>query len=249
MKYILPGLFVLLLTTCCFAISLDQVVKLSKQKTSDDLLIQLIQKEGLDKPVSSKDVIALKEKGVSERVIQYLVKLSHPEKHKMMRQEGNSEWISDNMRAFYTTTKDGKKIKVITNLDQNGKRLGGELPPQPEGRPQARPEQYAYDMPREIRVVVEQAPPEREEEPEPYYPQQEFVDNGIPLYGGGGYYPSFYSPYIPYCPPKFGHGNPFPNQNVPGTIAIHRPLTNPRPPAYVAKPQTGSHAGGSSRLR
>jgi len=248
MKYVLPGLLLIFLTTSCFAISVEQIAKLSKQKTSDELVIQLIQKEGLDKPVTSKDVLYLKEKGVSEKVIQYLVKLSTPEKHKMMPQQGDSEWISDNMRAYYTTTKDGKRVKVVTNRDQNGKRLGGELPPQPEPKPEERFAQYAYDIPREVHVVVEQEPQEREE-PEPY-PQEEYVNNGIPLYGGG-YYPSYYSPFVPYCPPRFPHRNnfhSFPNQNGPGTIAIHRPLTNPRPPVRVLQGVPGSSAG-TRRMR
>ena len=39
------------------------------------------------------------------------------------RQESESQWVTDHIRTYYTTTENGEKRLVITNLDQSGKRI------------------------------------------------------------------------------------------------------------------------------
>ena len=51
MKALLVGVLFLALISSAYAISIDQIVKLSKLKAGDDLILQLIQKEKLDKPI------------------------------------------------------------------------------------------------------------------------------------------------------------------------------------------------------
>ncbi|HEY4490419.1 MAG TPA: hypothetical protein VI958_00415, partial [Acidobacteriota bacterium] len=194
MKPFLVALLLLSLISICDAVSLQQVVKLSKLKTSDDVIIKLLQKEGLDKPVTSKDVVYLKEQGVSDRVIAYVMKISSEKPEKLPQQEGKSAYISENLRTYQTTTKSGKKVTVVTNLDEKGKRMGGELPPESAGS--AIEPAYPEKEPREVYVIVkseEPAPRDYEVEYAPPYPS-----NGIPLYDT--YYPSYPVPYAPFFP-------------------------------------------------
>jgi len=203
MKTILICLAFVLVSTFAFAsVSVDQVIKLSKLKTSDDVILQLIQKEGLERPITAKDVIFLKQQGVSDRVIHYMVKISGHDKSKMAPQEGQSTWLSENLRAYYTTGKKGKKIRVVTNLDEQGKRLGGEAPPDPQ--PDAEPVQSAqqYEIPREIRIVVEQDNRRDDRYEEPQYVDDRYIPpsqlNNSPYYPYYPAYPGYVNTYYPY---------------------------------------------------
>ena len=133
------------------AMSVEEIGKLSELKTNDELTLQLIEKDGLDAPLTTADVIYLREHGASERVIQYLLKLSEsPRAEKQPAMQGESTRISENLRAYTTMTKSGKKVRVVTNLDENGQRMGAPVPPPP-------PEQVAQPEPpppQEVRVTV-----------------------------------------------------------------------------------------------
>ncbi|MCI0415554.1 hypothetical protein L0222_22495 [bacterium] len=202
MKALLTALFLLLASFAYATVSIDDIVKLSKLKTSDEVILNLLQKEGLNRPITFKDVIFLKQQGVSERVIQYMLKLSDMEVQKQPPQQGKSVYINENMRAYYTTTKKGKQIRIVTNLDEAGKRMGGEIPPDPEPqeqyvvRSEGRPAQ-------EIRVVVEDSRRDRDyDEPDyPEYVDDRYVTPGYPLYSP--YYPI--PSYYPHFPKGKGH--------------------------------------------
>jgi hypothetical protein len=240
MKAFLAVLFLLLASFVYASVSLDDIVKLSKLKTSDEVILQMIQKEGLSKPVSAKDIIFLKQQGVSERVIQYLVKLSDTAAQKVPPQQGKSVYLDENMRAYYTTSKSGKKIRVVTNLDEKGKRMGGELPPDPEPQEQ---KVVRYERPpQEIRVVVEDSRrDDGYDEPDyPEYVDDQYVTPGFPLYSP--YYPSpSYYPFFPQGHRQKGHHQKrghFPNN--PGEVNWRYDYSKnrPHPPQHQPAPPT-----------
>ena len=244
MKTLVVGVLFFALVCSAYGISIDQIVKLSKLKAGDDLILQLIQKEKLDKPITTKDVLYLKQQGVSDRVIAYLMKLSDTKGQKMPPQEGQSIWISENLRAYYTTTKDGKKVKVITNLDENGKRLGGELPPEAERKEVENA--YQRSEPKEINVYVRQEEPQQREPEE--YVEQPPQRSGIPPYNT--YYPSYYPYYsIPYSfPTRSRFRTMTPNQMTTIGDARTGNLVRPRPAPPPTSPPNPSF-GGVRHLR
>ena len=203
-SFIAAGFLLIFVSFSYAAISTDEIIKLSKLKTSDEVILQLIQKEGLSKPISSQDVVYLKEQGVSDRVIRYMLKVSQPASgNSLPAQEGKSTKLDNNMRSYYTTGKNGKKVLVVTNVDENGKRMGGEAPPDLEPAPQ---QAQQKQTPQEVRVVVENPQPstdyyERGNE----YPEPEYVDDrynppsyyppAYSYYGSGGYYSPYYYDY------------------------------------------------------
>jgi hypothetical protein len=215
MKGLLAGTFLLLASFCFASVSMDEIIKLSELKTSDDVILQLIQKEGLDKPVTSNDVVYLKQHGVSDRVVKYMMKLNGKEATvQLPPQEGEATQLSENMRSYYTTGKNGKKIRVVTNLDKTGKRMGGEVLPEPEPAP--REQQKA---PQEVRVIVENEPRQYDDyaRPEPQYPEEEYVDDKyLPPSAFPPDYLQYYPSYAPYYYPYQNyrpHRNQFdPNQ-------------------------------------
>ena len=202
-------LLLLFVSIAYATVSLDDVVKLSKANTSDDVILQLIQKEGLQRPVTSKDIVYLKQQGVSDRVIQYLMKIS-----------AKSEQVNTdkNLREYYATTKDGKQVKVVTNMDEYGNRMGGEVPPDPEPVQQ---KQQAYEAPpKEIRVVLENESLGADRYPDEYrdYPEYpEYVDDRYSMPEWPTYYPygGGYYPYSPYYFPRHGRNGNF---HQPGMI-------------------------------
>ena len=197
MRIVLVLLFVLTASTVTYGITTQDIVQLSKLKTGDELLIELIQKSPLDKSVTPQDVLLMKDAGVSDRVISYLLKISHPEKVELPKQEGESVWISENIRAYRTRDKNGKVIEVVTNLDEQGKRVGGEIPAVQSNPPDERFPEYVPEAPREMYVTVRHEDSGERSYEETDYESTDAYDSGyggIPLYSGG-YYPGYYPGY------------------------------------------------------
>jgi hypothetical protein len=167
-------------------ISLDEVIRLADLQTGDELMISLIDKEGVDRAVSSKDVIYLKEHGVSEGVIDYLWKQSfQAEKQFLPPQDGESKIIGENLRSYSSIDENGNKIVVLTNLDEQGRRMGPPPPPAPE----------LFQEPEIVYVT--------QEVPQAY----DNVKSNIPAWAEMPYYePPTYSPLIS---DFYGYGYPF----------------------------------------
>jgi hypothetical protein len=189
MKILIFILSLFLISAFAQAVSVEQIAKLAELQTKDELILQMVQREGLERPLTTDDVIMLREKGVSERVIDYLLKLSPSASPIQQKQEGDSVWIDKNIRAYHSRDKKGKPILVVTNLDEKGKRMGPPPPPTPEVLyvPEEQPKPV-----QEVHVTVTHEQPEApfyedeypEEPPPPYY------DSYYPAgYYSGGYYP------------------------------------------------------------
>ncbi|MCI0415786.1 hypothetical protein L0222_23680 [bacterium] len=182
-------------------ISVEEVGRLAELQTAEDLILQIIQKEDIDRPLTTKDVIYLKERGLSERVIDYLWKQSFQDTEFLPPQEGESTMIGENLRSYNSTDKSGNKILVLTNLDENGRRMGPPPPPRPD--PEAQPEPqltYVPQQPKEIYVTVRHEEPawaSQEEDVRGYQAQPFGV--GFPTYTNG-YYPFYSLSYFPITP-------------------------------------------------
>jgi hypothetical protein len=202
-------LLFLTITSFSYATTLEEIAKLSQLNTSDDLIIQLIQESPLKISIGAADVIFLKEQGVSEQVISYIWTATKSEKEILPPQEGESIWLGEGVRAYYVSTDDGQKKIVITNLDENGMRMGP-LPPVPSAEPvytaptQATAPPAQYEIPREIYVTVRnEAASQYNGQSYNSYPSASY-SNGY--YSSANYYPGFYnvpfyySPYYSYFP-------------------------------------------------
>jgi hypothetical protein len=241
MKLYLAVLFVIVLSGVVQAMSVEEIGRLAELKTSDTLILQLIEQKGLDQPLATKDVIYLREHGASEKVIQYLLALSEPEKASpQAHAEEGSQRVSDNIRTYTTTNKDGKKVRVVTNMDENGKRMGGPIPA-PAAEPE--PEQISYaepPAPQEIYVTVRDERGSNQDY-ESDYPEE---PSGIPLYDMG--YP-YYSPgYFPYPIPGMHHHQNSPHWRFNAAVRPLRPQ-HPRLPAPVMRAHPASLPSRPSR--
>jgi hypothetical protein len=132
MKIFAVLLFCLGFTAPAVCISVEDLGRLAQLKTADDLILEIIYEEGVDHPIDAKDVIYLKEHGLSEKIISYLWKQSFQDREFLPPQEGESMLIGENLRSYSSTDKFGKKIMVLTNLDEEGRRMGPPPPPAPE---------------------------------------------------------------------------------------------------------------------
>ena len=172
MKQFIVLVCVLLAASVCAAMTIDDVIQLSKLKTGDDLILQTLAKSKLDHPVSPADVIRMKQEGVSEPVIQELLKQSKAVDH------------AESVRSYTAKDKSGKPTKVYTNLDENGNRMGA-----PASEPATVFE--LPELPKEEMVVRHEAPAE------PEYPQEQGYAEMSPYYpySYGGYGYGGYNPY------------------------------------------------------
>jgi hypothetical protein len=200
-------LCLLLIPFSVMGVSVKEVERLAELNTQEDLILQIISDEGVDHPLSSKDVIELREHGFSERIIDALWKNSHQSKDYLPPQEGESTIVGENLRSYQSTDKAGNKITVLTNLDENGRPMNPPPPPAPERVYEPAP-QPAYQYQPEPQVVYV---PERRTEPA-WATQEEdarmYQDypygTGFPTYYGG-YYPVTYSVFsYPVVNPHFG---------------------------------------------
>lgn len=236
MKTLLVILSLFLLSTFAQAVSVEQIAKLAELQTKDELILQMVQREGLDHPLTTDDVIMLREKGVSEKVIDYLLKLSPTVSATPQKQEGESVWIDKNIRAYHSRDKKGKAILVVTNLDEKGKRMGPPPPPTPEEVyvPEEQPKPV-----QEVHVTVTHEQPEQpyddeypEEPPSPYY------DSYYPA----GYYPGGYYPYDPglYPPSRPNFDRPNRPAGRFDHVRTQRPSGGFHPRSSAPAPRSGS---------
>lgn len=222
MKQLLIVLFILAVVPVCLAITVDDVIQLSKLKTGDDLIIRIIQEGKLDQPTTPADVVRMKQEGVTDRVIELM--LTHT--------------FDKSIRTYTITNKNGKSMKVFTNLDENGQRMGGPAPEPAQAFP-------LPEAPQQVTVVVKHEAPAAEEEyaqeyaPSPYYS----------AYYGGGYGYDGYYPYAGAYLNHFGggHGSDHHSAGPSGSIrdstfpSRHRrtPMSSPAPAASFARTRSG----------
>jgi hypothetical protein len=250
MKYFSVIVVLLLLAPFAIAaVSVEDVARLSELKTDDQLIIDLINQEGLAQRINSADVVTLRERGVSEEVISAMLKYSKSRLQTLSAEQANELRTKTNVRSYYSTTKSGKKVLVATNLDENGQRMGPPPPPVEPEPPAPSPQQsYAQSQPepREIVVTIRDEREQygdryRDDYDEGYY--EEPYSGGIPSYGygygyGGYGYPSYFGhskygfkrPYGSYVPSSSFtqqgafHVNPFGSN---GTWRSRAPMLNP----------------------
>lgn len=204
MKQFLAAAFLLVAFSFCYAISVDEVIQLSKLKTSDDVIIDTIRSSGLDERISATDVVRMKQEGVSDAVIQALLDM------RVSKDSGPA------YRVYEVVGKDGKKTKMVTNMDESGNRMG----PPPSAPP---PEIPFAEEPKESIVTIRHEPPARAPEPDEEYIEGPMYGGGIPLdYGYSSYGSPFFPNYLPYQGFYPGHTRNFDPTQLPAVY--------PRPP-------------------
>lgn len=197
----------LLIPFACMGISVKEVERLAELNTEENLILQMIYDEGVDHPIGAKDVIELRERGLSENIIDSLWKHSHQNKDYLPPQEGESTIVGENLRSYQSTDRAGNKITVLTNLDENGRPMNPPPPPPPEREYEPQPEvAYASQQPQVAYVPARREEPAWATQEEDGRMYQDYpYGTGFPTYYGGGYYPVSYSVFsYPTIHPRFG---------------------------------------------
>src|SRR5438105_2254608 len=92
---------ILYAATTAFALTPEEIVRLQQLKTGDALLIRLIENDPLNAALTPAQMIYLKQNGVSDNVLSAL--LSSGGSHiSLPPQEGESHWLNDSARYYYT---------------------------------------------------------------------------------------------------------------------------------------------------
>jgi hypothetical protein len=206
----------LLIPLSVMGISVKEVERLAELNTQEDLILQIISDEGVDHPLSSKDVIELREHGFSESIIDALWKHSHQNKDYLPPQEGESTIVGENLRSYQSTDKAGNKITVLTNLDENGRPMNPPPPPAPDRVYEPPPENtYVRPEPQVVYVPAQRTEPAWATQEEDARMYQDYpYGTGFPTYYGGYYsypvtysvfsYPTFHQRFGSHCPTPGG---------------------------------------------
>jgi hypothetical protein len=223
-------------------ISVKEVERLAELNTQEDLILQIISDEGVDHPISSKDVIELRERGFSETIIDALWRHSHQDTDYLPPQEGESTIVGENLRSYQSTDKAGNKITVLTNLDESGRPMNPPPPPRPEHVYEAPPEPaYVQQQPQVVYVPAQRQEPAWATQEEDMRMYQDYpYGTGFPTYYGD-YYPVTYSVFsYPTFHPRFGS-----HCSTPGSWLGHKGGSS----LWRSSPRMGRSAariGGSS---
>jgi len=167
----------------------EQLNKLIFSGASDAKLIEwCLNSKAL---LNFKEIIKLAQSGINEQLISCLLKnaAEFPEITGILKYDNGSFWVAENIRCYFRKY-EGKMILVITNLDEKGKRIGGEVPYEEQI---AERKYWEERRKAEYAEAIAEKSPEQITIPEP--PKQAVVEYvSVPTYSIP------YSPYFHYYP-------------------------------------------------
>jgi hypothetical protein len=111
-------------------VSLDDVLNLVNAKVGDSIIVRQAASAGCSFSVGVAEVLKLKEAGAGDALIESLMKIAPPDTTPggSVAVEGGNRSLP--FRTYTETTSNGEKVLHVTNLDQAGRRIGGEVPPE-----------------------------------------------------------------------------------------------------------------------
>ncbi len=104
-----------------FALNVAELMEFLEAEVPDDLILRLLESSGPPEDLAPGDVVALWEAGASDRLIEALL----PPAEKPQQPASATRLETDTIRAYYRDEPDGGKVFVLTNLDDEGRRLDG----------------------------------------------------------------------------------------------------------------------------
>jgi hypothetical protein len=155
-----------------FALSLPELMEFLEAEVPEDLILRLLETSSPPEDLTPADIVSLWEAGASHRLIEALIP---PTKEEPQRSSPATPSRADDIRAYYRDEPDGGQMFVLTNLDDDGRRLDGSSGS--ESRPNlvtSRPWEplpepaEARGYPAEVHPPVQPAAPP----PPVYYPSQ-----------------------------------------------------------------------------
>lgn len=117
-------------TAAARPVSLDDVLNLIKASVGDSIILRQAASAGCSFSVGVSEVLKLKEAGAGDALIESLMKIAPPDAGQEENAAAGGEGGSLPFRIFTETTPNGQKVLHVTNLDQAGRRIGGEVPPE-----------------------------------------------------------------------------------------------------------------------
>lgn len=103
-------------------LSLDDVVSLLNAKVGTSIILRQVSSSGITFTMGVHEILAMKNAGADDALIEALIGRSS-----QMRDAASSESAdSSSFRIYKETSEDGEEVLHITNLDEQGRRIGGE---------------------------------------------------------------------------------------------------------------------------
>jgi len=137
-------------------LTVPELVSLLKAGVGEKVILAQVRASGPSPALSAEEIVQLKEAGASDELLEALVAGSSATAPSQVPKGG--------LRVFRSIGADGQEILNVTNLDEAGRRLGGELPPEPPRRAAtpsswSSPDAGREDSVRDAPIVVNVYPP------------------------------------------------------------------------------------------
>ncbi len=105
-----------------FDISGAELKEFMEAEVPEDLILRLLESSGPPEDLTPADVVALWKAGASDRLLEALLP---PAEEKPQPPTPATRSEADAIRTYYRDEPDGGKVFVLTNLDDDGRRLDG----------------------------------------------------------------------------------------------------------------------------
>jgi len=135
--------------------TVPEVIQLVKAGVSDSLIMRHVRATGTRLTLAVADILKLKEAGASDALLEALMQTS------TAPAADPESAAAGSLRTWRETTPEGDVVIHVTNLDEMGRRIGGELPPsaaEPHRETPAWPDRMERDEGR-APVIVNVYPP------------------------------------------------------------------------------------------
>ncbi|OGL45236.1 MAG: hypothetical protein A2161_06965 [Candidatus Schekmanbacteria bacterium RBG_13_48_7] len=127
--YIIVSLIVLsfLFIQPVYPFTTEDIIKLVEAKFDENLLISQIEATKTVLSLTGTDIESLREKGASENLLSYLkIHFLVEENADIKKPDTSSE--KSRIRILQKTDDNGRSVVCLTNINEDGQRIGGELP-------------------------------------------------------------------------------------------------------------------------
>ena len=110
-----------------FALTVSDLVDFLDSEVPEELLLRLLESSGLPEELTPADLVTLWEAGASEELLNRLVPPAALPSESASTEDATSKTASKNgIRAYYRDEPGGGQVFILTNLDDDGRRLDGQ---------------------------------------------------------------------------------------------------------------------------
>ena len=108
-------------------LTVDDIVSLVKAGVGEKVILKQVESTGTRLTLTVDGILALKAAGASDALIESLMEVKDQPEAPRAQEDPASVAEGQSFRIFKSVSEEGEEVLHITNLDEHGRRIGGEL--------------------------------------------------------------------------------------------------------------------------